>query len=499
MYDPLHETRADFIDEGRLNELLKTDTTTGQQFHDIMDRARRAQGLGLEDVAHLLAIDNRDQLQEIFDAASEIKERVYGKRIVIFAPLYISNHCINGCRYCGYRMTSGIRRRRLSMEEVAEEVRVLEGMGHKRLALEAGEDPENCPLDYVLEALETIYSVRQDQGAIRRVNVNIAATTVKEYQRLKAAGIGTYILFQETYHRDTYRRLHPQGPKSDFDWHALAMDRAMEAGTDDVGIGALFGLYDYRFEVLALIQHAHHLEEAWGVGPHTISVPRLRPAQGVTLDEFPHLVSDEDFRKTVAILRLAVPYTGMILSTRERPDFRDQVIAYGISQISAGSCTGVGAYREQVGQTEETEQTQGTEQTQQTEQTEQTEQTKQTKQAAGGILQFSVDDQRSTAEIIASLMDSGYIPSYCTACYRQGRTGERFMGLAKSGQIQNVCQPNALLTLAEYLVDYAPPALARTGWDLIDAELQEIPNERVRRETRRRIEEVRQGVRDLYF
>ncbi|MCL6560652.1 MAG: [FeFe] hydrogenase H-cluster radical SAM maturase HydG, partial [Firmicutes bacterium] len=342
---------------------------------------------------------------------------------------------------------------------------------HKRLALECGEDPKNCPIDYVLEAIEAIYSVKEKNGSIRRVNVNIAATTVEDYTRLKEAKIGTYILFQETYHRSSYAAAHPSGPKSDYDWHTCAMDRAMEGGIDDVGVGVLFGLYDYKFEVLAILLHALHLEEAYGVGPHTISVPRIRPARGIDLHHFPHLVSDRDFKKIIAILRLAVPYTGMILSTRERPGFRDELLSVGISQISAGSCTGVGGYR---------------------------------REKEGGVEksdapQFHVEDHRSMDEVISSVCRSGFIPSFCTACYRSGRTGDRFMPLAKSGQIQNVCQPNALLTFKEFLLDYATPSTRLIGEETIARHLKQISNPSVQQETGRRLEKIASGDRDLYF
>ena len=404
-----------------------------------------------------------------FRAARDIKERIYGKRIVFFAPLYISNYCVNGCTYCGYhRGNDAITRRRLNAEEVGLEVVALEEMGHKRLALEVGEDPQNCPIEYVLEMIKTIYSVKEKKGSIRRVNVNIAATTVEEYRKLKEVGIGTYILFQETYHRGTYGAVHPSGPKRDYDWHTLAMDRAMEGGIDDVGFGVLFGLYDHKYEVLAMLFHALHLEERFGVGPHTISFPRIRPAAGVDVSTFPHLVHDEEFKKLVAIVRLAVPYTGMILSTRETAAFRDEVVAVGISQLSAGSCTGIGGYHEEIANSSQTQ-------------------------------QFQIEDHRSTDEMLRSVCAGGYVPSFCTACYRQGRTGDRFMSLAKTGQIQEVCQPNAILTFKEFLLDYASRETQQVGEKTIKEHLAQIPNAGVRAETERRIRRLEQGERDLYF
>ncbi|RKO66507.1 [FeFe] hydrogenase H-cluster radical SAM maturase HydG [Desulfofundulus salinus] len=465
---------ATFINEEQINGLLEEGRrATPATAREIIARAEEARGLSPFEVAVLLHVEDRGTLDLMYATAHRVKEKIYGKRLVLFAPLYISNYCINNCRYCGYRRDNKeLVRRRLTMEEIRDEVIALEAMGHKRLALETGEDPVNCPIDYVLEAIETIYSVKDKNGSIRRVNVNIAATTVDEYRLLKKVGIGTYILFQETYHRDTYRAMHPSGPKRDYDWHTTAMDRAMEAGIDDVGLGVLFGLYDYRFEVLGLLFHALHLEERFGVGPHTISVPRLRPALNINLENFPYLVSDRDFKKIIAILRLAVPYTGMILSTRERPGFRDELISVGISQISAGSCTGVGGYhRALTGEHRE----------------------------EGDTSQFQVEDHRSPDEVLRSICLSGYIPSFCTACYRKGRTGDRFMSLAKTGQIQNVCQPNAILTFKEFLLDYASPRTRQVGEETIQKHLELIENSAVREETAARLEMIEKGQRDLYF
>jgi 2-iminoacetate synthase len=477
--------KCDFIPDATIMEILSdTKEPDSRNIRDIVDKAKEAKGLSPDEVGKLLNVRSDANLQALYDAAREVKEKIYGKRIVLFAPLYFSSFCVNNCVYCGYRRDNKFSRQKLSREEVMEEVKILESMGHKRLALECGEDPVNCPIDYVEEVIQAVYDTKLDRGSIRRVNVNIAATTVKDYRRLKAANIGTYILFQETYHRPTYEAMHPHGPKSSYDWHLGAMDRAMEAGIDDVGIGALLGLYDYRYEVLGLIYHALHLEEKFGVGPHTISVPRLRPARGVTLETFPYLMADRDFMKIVAILRLAVPYTGIILSTRERPEFRDEVIKVGVSQISAGSRTGVGAYRHDCG----------------------ADNCGSSRAGAGAlddaedeIPQFAVDDHRTPDEIIAGLAKSGYIPSYCTACYRQGRTGDRFMEFAKTGEIQNLCQPNAILTFKEYLIDYASPETRRVGEEAIKAHLAMIPSEKVRKETEKRLARLEQGERDFYF
>ena len=462
--------RADFIVEKEIETLLQeAQKTRVEDIRTIIDKARKAKGLTLPETAALLQVTDKSLLHDIYAAAKEVKSRIYGQRVVIFAPLYISDHCVNNCVYCGYKQDNPFKRRKLTQEELAEEVKLLENMGHKRLALEAGEHPVECPLEYVLESIRTIYSLKFKNGSIRRINVNIAATTVEDYKRLKEAQIGTYILFQETYHRQTYREMHPTGPKGDYDWHTTAHDRAMQGGIDDVGFGVLFGLYDYKFEVLALLQHARHMEERFGVGPHTISVPRLRPAQGMDINKFPHLVKDEEFAKIIAILRLAVPYTGLILSTRERADFRDRLLDHGVSQISAGSCTGVGAYKEEADSEESTS------------------------------VQFDVDDHRSVDAVLASVCASGYLPSYCTACYRQGRTGDRFMALAKAGEIHNTCQPNAILTFKEYLLDYASPETRRLGEEVIKKHLPQIENPKIRSLTEEKLSRIERGERDLYF
>ncbi len=470
---------ADFINDEQIwKDLEEGKKASKDEIKAIIEKARkseRATALAPTEVAALLQTDDPELLEMMFAAAKEVKEKIYGKRLVLFAPLYISSHCINNCVYCGYRRDNQFKRSKLTMEEVVEEVKALEEMGHKRLALEAGEHPLECPIEYVLDTIKTIYSVKLKNGSIRRVNVNIAATTVEDYAKLKEVGIGTYILFQETYHRETYKKMHPSGPKADYDWHTTAMDRAMQGGIDDVGIGALFGLYDHKFEVMGLIYHALHLEEKFGVGPHTISVPRMREAGGVNLETFPHLVSDEDFAKLIAVLRLSVPYTGMILSTREKPEYRDRLIKYGISQISAGSCTGVGGYVDRIKSEEANE------------------------KVERERPQFEVEDTRSVGEILRNVCSQGYLPSYCTACYRQGRTGDRFMSLAKTGEIQNVCQPNAILTFKEYLLDYASPETREVGERTIKEHLNEIKSPQIRKLTEERLKLLEEGERDLYF
>jgi len=460
--------QATFIDDAVIGGLLAaasrpTESLVGR----ILEKAALAKGLTPEEVATLLMVEEPSQVRALFDTALAVKHRIYGDRIVLFAPLYVSNYCVNKCTYCGYSFHNEIPRRRLTQDEVAEEVKVLESLGHKRLVLEAGEDPVNCDIDYILDCIKTIYAIHDGNGAIRRVNINIAATTVEDYRRLKDAEIGTYILFQETYHRPTYAQMHQAGPKRNYDWHTTALGRAQEAGIDDVGAGVLFGLYDYRYEVLALMLHAQHLEQRYGVGPHTISVPRLKAAPGMSLDQYPYLVTDDQFKHLVAVLRLAVPYTGMILSTRETPELRAEVLRLGISQISAGSCTGVGGYKDG--------------------------------EQARGTAQFEVGDHRSPDEVLRWLCEDGYLPSYCTACYRAGRTGDRFMQLAKSGQIQNLCQANALMTFQEFLEDYASEATRAIGEKTVAEHVERIPNAKAREVTRERLERIKQGERDLQF
>lgn len=463
---------ADFINEAEINTTLEQNRNiTQEEFESILAKAETAAGLNMQEVAKLLNIDDEPRLKQLYHAAHTVKERIYGKRIVIFAPLYVSNYCVNKCSYCGYSCDSGMARKKLTQEELIEEVKTLEAMGHKRLALEAGEDLANCDFDYLLECIKTIYSIKFKNGAIRRINVNVAATTVERFRQLHAAEIGTYILFQETYHRETYAKVHLKGPKHDYDWHTTAFDRAMEAGIEDVGAGVLFGLYDYKFEVLGLMQHAAHLEQKFGCGPHTVSVPRLKPATGVDLSTYPHMLSDAQFKKVIAIIRLALPYVGIILSTRESAELREEIIEYGVSQISAGSCTGVGGYSEHVSG----------------------------KNTIINTAQFSVEDERSPDEVIYSLCKSGYLPSYCTACYRQGRVGDRFMALAKSGDIQNVCGPNALMTFQEYLCDYASEETRIEGEKLISAEVALIKNENMRKLVIAQLEKIKSGKRDLYL
>ena len=387
---------------------------------------------------------------------------------MLFAPLYLSNYCVNGCVYCPYHAKNKhIGRKKLTQEEVAKEVIALQDMGHKRLAIEAGEDPKNNPIEYILECIKTIYSIHHKNGDIRRVNVNIAATTVEEYRMLKEAGIGTYILFQETYHKESYEQLHPTGPKHDYDYHTEAMDRAMEGGIDDVGLGVLFGLERYRYEFAGLLMHAEHLEAVHGVGPHTISVPRIKHADDIDPSAFDNGISDDIFAKLCALIRIAVPYTGMIISTRESQAVRERVLPLGVSQISGGSRTSVGGYEEEERPTD-TE-------------------------------QFDVSDQRTLDEVVRWLMELGYIPSFCTACYREGRTGDRFMSLCKAGQIQNCCHPNALMTLKEYLMDYAAPETRAIGEALIQAELQNIPKDKVREICADHLQKIEQGIRDFRF
>lgn len=462
-----------FIKDIEINNIIKESEKKSQNkelVRKILNKAKNYRGLSKEEAAILLMVEDNEILNEIYNIAKEIKEKIYGKRIVMFAPLYVSNYCVNECEYCGYKNSNcNFKRKKLTQEELAEEVRILEEMGHKRLALEAGEDPINCSLDYVLECIKTIYSLKFDNGSIRRINVNIAATTVKNYKRLKDAEIGTYILFQETYHKETYEKLHKKGPKHNYNWHTTAMHRAREAGIDDVGMGVLYGLYDYRYETIALLSHAENLEKTTGVGPHTLSVPRLRPAENVSFQNFPYLVKDEEFKKIVAVLRISVPYAGLILSTREDVEFREEVLEIGVSQLSSGSCTGVGGYADSLNVENEQKP------------------------------QFEVGDHRSPIQIIKDLCRGGYIPSYCTACYREGRTGDRFMKLAKSGDICNVCQPNALLTLKEYLEDYGDEEAIILGDNLINKEIEKIPNLKMRESTKEALNKISMGERDLRF
>ena len=435
----------------------------------ILEKARQRKGLEHREAMVLLDCDLEDKNQEIYALAEQIKKDFYGNRIVMFAPLYLSNYCINGCVYCPYHAKNKhISRKKLTQEEIRREVIALQDMGHKRLALETGEDPVNNPIEYVLESIKTIYSIKHKNGAIRRVNVNIAATTVENYRKLKEAGIGTYILFQETYHKESYEKLHPTGPKHDYAYHTEAMDRAMEGGIDDVGIGVLFGLELYRYEFAGLLMHAEHLEAVHGVGPHTISVPRIRHADDIDADAFDNGISDDIFAKLVACIRISVPYTGMIVSTRESKACRERVLHLGVSQISGGSRTSVGGYVEPEAEDDNS-------------------------------AQFDVSDNRTLDEVVNWLMRLGYIPSFCTACYREGRTGDRFMSLCKSGQIQNCCHPNALLTLKEYLKDYASEDTVRIGEEMIQNEIGNVPREKTREILIRHLEEIEEGKRDFRF
>ncbi len=472
MYDVMSPKAEEFISDEEIQECLKfaeENKNNRELIEQIIEKARKMKGVSHKEAIVLLDCELEDLNEQIYQLARDIKEEFYGNRIVMFAPLYLSNYCINGCEYCPYHAKNKhIRRKKLSQEEIREEVIALQDMGHKRLALEAGEDPKNNPIEYILESIKTIYGIHHKNGDIRRVNVNIAATTVEEYKMLKDAGIGTYILFQETYNKKSYEKLHPTGPKSDYAYHTEAMDRAMEGGIDDVGLGVLFGLNNYRYDFTGIIMHAEHLEAYKGVGPHTISVPRLRRADDIDPDVFDNGISDEMFAKIVACIRIAVPYTGMIVSTRESQESRAKVLELGISQISGGSRTSVGGYVEEEQEEENT-------------------------------AQFDVNDNRSLDEVVKWLMENGYVPSFCTACYRAGRTGDRFMELLKSKQIVNCCHPNALMTLKEYLEDYASPETKKIGEELIAKELEVITNPKVKEKAREYIANIQDGQRDFRF
>lgn len=470
-YDPKSLKAEAFINDAEIQETLKyaDEHKDDLELVDmIIEKAKLRKGLDHREASVLLACDNEEKIKEIYDLAEQIKKDFYGNRIVMFAPLYLSNYCVNGCLYCPYHQKNKhIARKKLTQEEVAKEVIALQDMGHKRLAIEAGEDPVNNPIEYILDCIKTIYSIKHKNGAIRRVNVNIAATTVENYRKLKEAGIGTYILFQETYHKESYEYLHPTGPKHNYAYHTEAMDRAMEGGIDDVGIGVLFGLDKYRYEFAGLLMHAEHLEAVHGVGPHTISVPRVKRADDIDPNDFDNSLSDEMFCKIAACIRIAVPYTGMIISTRETPQVREKIIRLGVSQISGGSRTSVGGYCEE-------ERPHDTE-------------------------QFDVSDNRTLDEVVNWLMGAGYIPSFCTACYREGRTGDRFMSLCKSGQIQNCCHPNALMTLKEFLLDYASEDTRKKGEALIEKEIENIGSEKVKQIVRERLVKIENGERDFRF
>ena len=479
VYDAKSLKADDFINDGEILETIKyaeKNKNNVKLIDEILEKARpkktgggyHCAGLSHREASVLLACEIPEKVEEMYRLAKEIKLAFYGNRIVMFAPLYLSNYCVNGCVYCPYHMKNKhIPRKKLTQDEVRDEVIALQDMGHKRLAIESGEDPVNNPIEYILECINTIYSIKHKNGAIRRVNVNIAATTVENYRKLKEAGIGTYILFQETYHKKSYLELHPTGPKHDYDYHTEAMDRAMEGGIDDVGLGVLFGLEKYKYEFAGLLMHAEHLEAVHGVGPHTISVPRIKRADDIDPDVFDNGLSDDIFEKIIACIRIAVPYTGMIISTRESSAVRKKALELGISQISGGSRTSVGGYTEE-------ERPHDTE-------------------------QFDVSDQRTLDDVVSWLMKLGYIPSFCTACYREGRTGDRFMSLCKNGQILNCCHPNALITLEEFLQDYASDETKETGNKLIESELHRIPNEKTRALASEYVKRVKNGERDFRF
>ena len=472
MYNPKSKNATEFIDDKEVRDAIayaddhKNDVELIDQ---ILEKAKKRKGLNYREASVLLACENEEKNKEILELAKQIKKDFYGNRIVLFAPLYLSNYCINGCLYCPYHAKNKhISRKKLTQEEIKKEIIALQDMGHKRLALEAGEDPVHNPIEYILESIKTIYDTTHDRGVIRRVNVNIAAETVENFKKLHDAGIGTYVLFQETYNKERYEELHPSGPKSNYRWHTEAMDRAMEAGIDDVGIGALFGLDLYRYEFIGLLMHADHLEQVFGVGPHTISVPRVKKAEDIDPDAFDNGIDDDVFVKIIACLRIAVPYTGMIISTRENKEVRRKALGAGISQISGGSKTSVGGYEKEEDKDDNS-------------------------------AQFDVSDQRTLDEVVLWLMEIGYIPSFCTACYRAGRTGDRFMSLCKSGQIQNCCHPNALLTLEEYLLDYAKPKTRQVGQKLIREEVNNIPKQKVRDLVLQYLDRMQDGERDFRF
>lgn len=472
MYDPKSSKAEEFISHEEILETLdyaEKNKNDAQLIDSILEKAKLCKGLSHREASVLLACEIPEKNEEIFELAREIKNQIYGNRVVLFAPLYLSNYCINGCVYCPYhRKNKHITRKKMTQEDIRREVIALQDMGHKRIAIESGEDPVNNPIEYILESIDTIYSIKHKNGSIRRVNVNIAATTVENYKKLKEAGIGTYVLFQETYHKESYEKLHPTGPKHDYAFHTEAMDRAMLGGIDDVGLGVLFGLEKYRYEFAALLMHAEHLEAVFGVGPHTISVPRIRPADDIDPSAFDNAINDDILAKIVACIRIAVPYTGIIVSTRESKETRERLLNLGVSQISGGSRTSVGGYYEPEPEEENS-------------------------------AQFDVNDRRTLDEVIKWLMELGYVPSFCTACYREGRTGDRFMSICKRGQIQNFCHPNAIMTLKEYLEDYAGPETKAVGEALIQKELEEIPNLKVRKIVEENLVKISNGMRDFRF
>ncbi|MCK5027814.1 MAG: [FeFe] hydrogenase H-cluster radical SAM maturase HydG [Candidatus Pacebacteria bacterium] len=453
----------DIVDEERINQLLaQTLNSSEEKINSILSKAEKKEGLTLEEVAYLLNIENPAMIEKMFETAGKIKKEIYGERLVFFAPLYLSSYCVNDCEYCGFHTRNTAPRKKLTLEEVAEQVKILENMGHKRLLLEFGEHPKKNPIDYVTDVIKTIYATKSKNGEIRRVNINIAATTVDDYKKINEAGIGTYQLFQETYHRDTYEKMH-SGPKEDYERQLFAHDRAMEAGIDDVGVGVLYGLYDYKFDTLALVSHSQYLDRKYNVGPHTISVPRFQPAETVKIDS-KYEINEKQLLKVIAILRMAVPYTGMIISTRESPETRAKAFEIGISQTSAASRTTPGGYGKD-----------------------------------GKLKQFSLQDHRTVEEVLESILDQGLIPSYCTACYRLNRTGETIMEILKAGEIHNLCRPNAILTFKEYLEDYASQRIKEKGQKIIEKYLNKIPKEETKKETILRLKRIENGERDLYF
>lgn len=473
MYNPKSAKAEEFIANEEVLatlEYAKNNKNNIELIDKILEKAKLGKGLTHREASVLLDCDNEEKNQEIFELAKKIKQDYYGNRIVLFAPLYLSNYCVNGCVYCPYHAKNKhITRKKMTQEEIKEEVIALQDMGHKRLAIETGEDPVNNPIEYVLESLKTIYSVHHKNGSIRRANVNIAATTVENYKKLKEAGIGTYILFQETYNKKSYEELHPTGPKHNYAYHTEAMDRAMQGGIDDVGLGVLFGLESYKYEFSALLMHAEHLEAVYGVGPHTISVPRIRKADDIDPSTFDNGIDDDIFAKIVACIRIAVPYTGMIISTRESQKCRERVLNLGVSQISGASKTSVGGYAHPEQESEEE------------------------------TAQFDVEDRRSLDEIVKWLMELGYVPSFCTACYREGRVGDRFMEICKEQKIHNFCHPNAIMTLEEYLEDYASPETRKVGEELIDKELKTLGNNKLKCAVEENLDKIKHGERDFRF
>lgn len=472
MYDKYSKEAEQFVNHDEIMETIEfaeNNKNNRALITSVLEKAKLGNGLDHREATLLLECDLEDLNLEIFNLAKEIKQKFYGNRIVMFAPLYLSNYCVNGCVYCPYHhQNKTIARKKLSQDEIRREVMALQDMGHKRLALETGEDPINSPIEYVLDSIKTIYDVKHKNGVIRRVNVNIAATTVENYRKLADAGIGTYILFQETYHKESYEKLHPTGPKHDYKYHTEAMDRAMQGGIDDVGLGVLFGLERYKYEFAGLLMHAEHLEAVYGVGPHTLSVPRIRHADDIDADSFSNGISDDIFEKIVACMRVAVPYTGMIVSTRESKACRERVLKMGVSQISGGSKTSVGGYVEPELEDHKSE-------------------------------QFDVSDNRTLDEIVKWLLELGHVPSFCTACYREGRTGDRFMQLLKSGQIINCCHPNSLITLKEYLMDYASEETKKIGEKIIETEMEKISHEKVKTIATQNIKDIEHGMRDFRF